>query len=120
MNVCLSIAGAVNPEVNHRYGYYQGKAAQESFYQEADIPLHHGALIAVVRVDPRARSSGDQGAAINLAEQLLVPAAMSDVVTFMADVVVEPRPARNEIVAVRDPGGFRGELRAKDGRQGIH
>lgn len=33
----LSIAGAANPEVNHRYGYYQGKAAQKSFHQEANI-----------------------------------------------------------------------------------
>lgn len=34
---------------------------------------------------------------------LLAPAAMSDVVTYMADLVSEPRPARNEIVAVRGP-----------------
>lgn len=101
--VCLSIAGAVNPEVNHRYGYYQGKAAQESFYQEADIPSTTVRSSQWFELIPVLVHRVTKGPLSIMPSMLLAPAAMSDVVTFMADVVNEPRPARNEIVAVRGP-----------------
>ncbi len=33
--VCLSIINAADPEVNAKFGYYQGKAAQEQAYRDA-------------------------------------------------------------------------------------
>lgn len=41
--VCMSIAGATDPEVNKRFGYYKGKAEQERVY------LDSGADCVVVR-----------------------------------------------------------------------
>jgi|SRR5699024_4424348 len=35
--VCVSIAGAADPEVNRFFGYYKAKAAQERVYQSASI-----------------------------------------------------------------------------------
>lgn len=37
--VCLSIAGAADGEVNHRFGYYQGKAEQERVYRESPLDV---------------------------------------------------------------------------------
>lgn len=101
--VCLAIAGAANPEVNHRYGYYQGKAAQEIFYQEADIPSTTVRSSQWFELIPVLVHRVTKGPLSIMPSMLLAPAAMSDVVTFTADVVSEPRPARNEIVAVRGP-----------------
>ena len=101
--MCLSIAGAANPEVNHRYGYYQGKAAQESFYQEVDIPSTTVRSSQWFELIPVLVHRVTKGPLSIMPSMLLAPAAMSDVVTFMADLVSEPRPARNEIVAVRGP-----------------
>ncbi|GAA5595022.1 Uncharacterised protein [Kocuria rhizophila] len=36
--VCLSIAGAEDPRVNSGYGYYKGKAVQQSIYQQSPVP----------------------------------------------------------------------------------
>ncbi|WP_315277660.1 NAD(P)H-binding protein [Kocuria carniphila] len=101
--VCLSIAGATNPEVNHRNGHYQGKAAQESFYQEADIPSTTVRSSQWFELIPVLVHRVTKGPLSIMPSMLLAPAAMSDVVTYMADLVSEPRPARNEIVAVRGP-----------------
>ena len=101
--VCLSIAGATNPEVNHRNGHYQGKAAQESFYQEADIPSTTVRSSQWFELIPVLVHRVTKGPLSIMLSMLLAPAAMSDVVTYMADLVSEPRPARNEIVAVRGP-----------------
>lgn len=101
--VCLSIAGATNPEVNHRNGHYQGKAAQESFYQEADIPSTTVRSSQWFELIPVLVHRVTKGPLSIMPSMLMAPAAMSDVVTFMADVVSEPRPARNEIVSVRGP-----------------
>lgn len=101
--VCLSIAGAANPEVNHRYGYYQGKAAQENFYQEADIASTTVRSSQWFELIPVLVHRVTKGPLTILPSMLMAPAAMSDVAAFMADVVTEPRPARNEIVAVRGP-----------------
>lgn len=101
--VCLSIAGATNPEVNHRNGHYQGKAAQESFYQEADIPSTTVRSSQWFELIPLLVHRVTKGPLSIMPSMLLAPAAMSDVVTYMADLVSEPRPARNEIVAVRGP-----------------
>lgn len=35
--VCVSIAGAANPQVHRLFGYYRGKAAQERAYADADV-----------------------------------------------------------------------------------
>lgn len=101
--VCLSIAGATNPEVNHRNGHYQGKAAQESFYQEADIPSTTVRSSQWFELIPVLVHRVTKGPLSIMPSMLLAPAAMSDVVTYIADLVSEPRPARNEIVAVRGP-----------------
>lgn len=101
--VCLSIAGAANPEVNRRYGYYQGKAAQESLYQDADIPSTTVRSSQWFELIPVLVHRVTAGPVAFLPSMLLAPAAMGDVVDFTADVVSEPRPARNEIVAVRGP-----------------
>lgn len=101
--VCLSIAGAANPEVNHRYGYYQGKAAQEAYYQEADIPSTTVRSSQWFELIPVLVHRVTKGPLSILPSMLMAPAAMSDVVTFVADIVTEPRPARNEIVSVRGP-----------------
>lgn len=101
--VCLSIAGATNPEVNHRNGHYQGKAAQESFYQEVDIPSTTVRSSQWFELIPVLVHRVTKGPLSIMPSMLLAPAAMSDVVTYMADLVSEPRPARNEIVAVRGP-----------------
>ncbi len=37
--VCVSIAGAADPTVNRRLGYYRGKAAQEAVYCAAATPV---------------------------------------------------------------------------------
>lgn len=37
--VCVSIAGAADGEVNRRYGYYRGKAAQEHAYRTSGLPV---------------------------------------------------------------------------------
>lgn len=37
--VCVSIAGATDGEVNRRYGYYRGKAAQEHAYRSSGLPV---------------------------------------------------------------------------------
>lgn len=37
--VCVSIAGAADPKVNKRFGYYHGKAAQEHAYRSAAVPV---------------------------------------------------------------------------------
>ena len=37
--LCVSIAGAADPEVHKRFAYYQGKAAQEAVYLDADLPV---------------------------------------------------------------------------------
>jgi len=36
--VCVSIAGATNPQVNRFMGYYQGKALQEEIYRTSPVP----------------------------------------------------------------------------------
>ncbi|MGK2320838.1 SDR family oxidoreductase [Gordonia rhizosphera] len=42
--VCLSIINAADPEVNAKFGYYQGKAAQEKAYRDG---LDAGRLVVV-------------------------------------------------------------------------
>lgn len=37
--ICVSIAGATDPDVNRGYGYYRGKAAQEHAYRSSGLPL---------------------------------------------------------------------------------
>lgn len=37
--VVVSIAGAADPAVNARHGYYQGKAAQEAAYRASGVPI---------------------------------------------------------------------------------
>lgn len=101
--VCLSIAGAANPEVHHRYGYYQGKAAQENFYQEADIASTTVRSSQWFELVPVLVHRVTKGPLSILPSMLMAPAAMKDVVTFTADILSEPRPARNEIVAVKGP-----------------
>ena len=36
--VCVSIAGATDPQVNRGYGYYRAKAAQEQVYTQSPVP----------------------------------------------------------------------------------
>ncbi|NDK31274.1 SDR family oxidoreductase [Nesterenkonia haasae] len=37
--VCVSIAGATDPDVNRLFGYYKGKAAQEQTYRQSPVPV---------------------------------------------------------------------------------
>lgn len=37
--LCVSIAGAADPDVHRHFAYYRGKAAQEATYLDADLPV---------------------------------------------------------------------------------
>ncbi|WP_168703452.1 SDR family oxidoreductase [Gordonia paraffinivorans] len=86
--VCVSIANADKPEVNAKFGYYQGKAAQEDAYRQA-LPPEVLTIVASTQW-------------FELAEQMMVrmslgpvavapkmwsrPAAAADVARVVADV----------------------------------
>lgn len=101
--VCLSIAGATNPRVNQGFGYYRGKAAQESLYQEADIPTTTVRSTQWFEFVPGITAQTTKGPVTVLPSMLMAPAALTEVAAFVADVVGEPSDARNDIRTVRGP-----------------
>lgn len=101
--VCLGIAGAINPLVNQRFGYYKGKAAQENIYQAADLPSTTVRSTQWCEFVPDFAGRFAKGPVALLPTMMMAPAAADSVAAFVADVVSAPHRARNDIVAIRGP-----------------
>lgn len=101
--VCLSIAGAVDPRVNGGFGYYKGKAAQESVYQQAGIPSTTVRSTQWFDFIPATTGLVARGPVALVPTLLMAPARREEVARFVADVATTHREARHEILAVRGP-----------------
>lgn len=89
--VCLSIINAASPTVNAKFGYYQGKAVQESVYREA-----LGDRVTMVRSAQWFELAGQLLSTMRLGPVAVVPHMLSqpcsaaDAAQAMADAVVQP------------------------------
>ena len=101
--VCLSIAGAEDPRVNSGYGYYKGKAVQESIYQQAPVPSTTVRSTQWFDFVPATVGMVSKGSVALAPTMLMAPALREEVTDFVADVVSAPGQARHEIRAIRGP-----------------
>ncbi|WP_186320802.1 SDR family oxidoreductase [Kocuria rhizophila] len=101
--VCLSIAGTEDPRVNSGYGYYKGKAVQESIYQQAPVPSTTVRSTQWFDFVPATVGVVSRGLVALAPTMLMAPALREEVTDFVADVVTAPGQARHEIRAIRGP-----------------
>lgn len=101
--VCLSIAGAADPRVNGGFGYYKGKAVQESIYQQAPVPSTTVRSTQWFDFVPATVGMVSKGSVALAPTMLMAPALREEVADFVADVVTAPGQARHEIRAIRGP-----------------
>lgn len=101
--VCLSIAGAEDPRVNSGYGYYKGKAVQESIYQQAPVPSTTVRSTQWFDFVPATVGMVSRGLVALAPTMLMAPAMREEVADVVADAATAPREARHEILAVRGP-----------------
>lgn len=89
--VCLSIINAAQPSVNAKFGYYQGKAVQESVYRELA-----GDRVTMVRsaqwfeLAQRLLSQLRLGPVAVVPHMMSQPCAAADVAQVLADAVTTP------------------------------
>ncbi|MFM9378543.1 SDR family oxidoreductase [Gordonia sp. VNK21] len=89
--VCLSIINAADPEVNAKFGYYQGKAEQERVYRELI-----GDRLTVVRSSQWYELAGQLMQQLRLGPVALAPhmlsqpCAAADAAQVLADAVLTP------------------------------
>lgn len=101
--VCLSIAGAEDPRVNSGYGYYKGKAVQQSIYQQSPVPSVTVRSTQWFDFVPATVGMVSKGSVALAPTMLMAPALREEVPAFVADVVTAPGQARHEIRAIRGP-----------------
>ena len=110
--VCLSIAGAEDPRVNGGYGYYKGKAVQESIYQQSPVPSVTVRSTQWFDFIPATMGMVSRGPVALAPTMLMAPALREEVADFVADAAASPASpaspasageARHEIRAVRGP-----------------
>ena len=101
--VCLSIAGAEDPRVNSGYGYYKGKAVQESIYQQSPVPSVTVRSTQWFDFVPATMGMVSRGPVALAPTMLLAPALREEVAEFVADAATASHEARHEILAVRGP-----------------
>lgn len=101
--VCLSIAGAEDPRVNSGYGYYKGKAVQQSIYQQSPVPSVTVRSTQWFDFVPATVGMVSRGPVALAPTMLMAPALREEVADFVADAATAPREARHEILAVRGP-----------------
>lgn len=105
--VCVSIAGAADPEVNKGYGYYRGKAAQEHAYRSSGLPvtvIHSTQWFELVPTILRRTTLGPVAV---LPTMRMAPVAAASVARLVADEVARKPDGRtgHEVreVAIRGP-----------------
>ncbi|MDO4919049.1 SDR family oxidoreductase [Kocuria sp.] len=101
--VCLSIAGAADPRVNGGFGYYKGKAVQESIYQQSDVPSTTLRSTQWFDFVPSMTSLVVKGRVGVLPEMLMAPALREEVAEYMAELTTARHEAHTDIFCVRGP-----------------
>ncbi|MBD0862044.1 NmrA family transcriptional regulator [Gordonia sp. zg691] len=88
--ICVSIVNADVPAVNAKFGYYQGKAAQEEAYRKAIDPAALTIVASVQWFELAEQMMGTMsfGPLAVVPKMRCRPAAASDVAVSLADVVV--------------------------------
>ncbi len=102
--VCVSILNAADPAVNAKFGYYQGKAAQEAAYA-----LHLDAdRLVVVRSAQWFELAGQVlqrnsfGPVAAVPHMLCRPLAAADAATMIVDAALDDQPRDVELVGPAD------------------
>ena len=106
--VCLSIAGAEDPRVSGGFGYYKGKAVQESIYQQAPVPSVTVRSTQWFDFIPATMGMVSRGPVALAPAMLMAPALREEVADFVADAAVSPAPS----ASAASTGGPRHEIRA--------
>lgn len=101
--VCLSIAGAADPEVNKIFGYYKGKAAQERVYLESDADCvvvrstqwfqFLEVLVGMAAVGPVAL----------LPKMMMAPVSADRVASLLVDAAVSGDQSEGRTLSIRGP-----------------
>lgn len=102
--VCVSIAGASDPAVNARNGYYIGKAVQEKMYRASGLPvtiIHSTQWFELIDTLVGALTLGP---ITILPTMRMAPVAADSVAWFVAETAVDKPPAEGVLeVAIRGP-----------------
>lgn len=101
--VCVSIAGATDPRVHERLGYYRGKAAQEAAYLGSGCPVALVHSTQWFELVPDLVDRTSLGPVTVLPTMRMAAVAADSVARLVADVAVSPPPSRVRQVAIRGP-----------------
>lgn len=101
--VCMSIAGAADPEVNKMFGYYKGKAEQERAY------LDSGADCVVVRSTQWFQflevlmGMAAVGPVALLPKMMMAPVSAGRVASLLVDTAVSSEQPEGNALTIRGP-----------------
>lgn len=101
--VCVSIAGASDPRVHGRLGYYRGKAAQEATYRSSAIPVTLVHSTQWFELVPDLVRRASLGPVTILPTMRMAAVAADSVARLVADQAVAAPPSKLREVAIRGP-----------------
>lgn len=101
--VCVSIAGATDPQVHRGYGYYRAKSAQEQAYRSSGMPVTLIHSTQWFELIPGIAASTSVGPVTVMPTMRMAAVAADSVARLVSAEAVREPPARVREVAIRGP-----------------